>query len=305
MQNKMQNSSGASGRSLIEIQPWRDWISVIKPGILVSNLFCAFAGYCLASRLKSGDLNLILILFGTTLVVAAASMLNNFLDRVRDLKMERTRVRPLPSGRLKPRNVLIVGIITGFVGLATLYIFVNPLSAALGFIGLFVYVVIYTAWLKPTSTWSTSIGGISGSMPPMIGYCGFSNELELGAWLLFLFLFLWQPPHFWSLGILKKEEYRAAGYPLLPVIKGVYRTKIQMLPYVVSLFFVNYLLFDYNYVGVGYLIVSGALLIIWLIACLHGLITKNEARWASNNFRLSLYFLTFSLLMMIFEIALF
>ncbi|NGP45104.1 protoheme IX farnesyltransferase [Bacillaceae bacterium SIJ1] len=301
----MQNSSGALDQSFIENQPWRDWISITKPGILASNLFCAFAGYGLASRLQFDDLALIFIMFGTTFVVASASMLNNFLDRVRDLKMERTRDRPLPSGRLRPRNVLIVGILTGFVGMATLYIFVNPLSAVLGFIGLFFYVVIYTAWLKPTSTWSTSIGGISGSMPPMIGYCGFSNELEPGAWLLFLFLFLWQPPHFWSLGILKKEEYRAAGYPLLPVIKGVSRTKIQMLPYVVSLFFINYLLFDYNYVGVGYLTISSILLIVWFIACLQGLFTKNEARWASSNFRLSLYFLVLSLLTMLFEIALF
>jgi len=244
---------------------------------------------------------LLLMLIGSALIIASASMLNNFLDRFRDLHMERTRNRPLPGGRLKAGTVLTVGIGTGFAGLTVLYAFVNTLTAILGLIGLLVYVVIYTAWLKPTSTWSTSIGGISGSMPPMIGYCSLTNELDLGAWLLFLFLFLWQPPHFWALGILKKEEYRAAGYPLLPVVKGVYRTQMQMLPYVASLFPVNYFLFAHDFVGFSYLAVSSTLLAIWFIKCVNGLIAKDEARWAANHFRFSLVFLTVSLLTIIVE----
>lgn len=283
---------------------WKDWISVTKPGIIMSNSFCALVGYCLASgwNIESGVL--LFMLLGTALVIASASMMNNFLDRNRDANMERTRCRPLPTGRLKPGNVAASGMATGVIGLAVLYVFVNPLSMALGFIGLFVYVVVYTAWLKPASTWSTSIGGISGSMPPMIGYCSFSNELELGAWLLFFFLFLWQPPHFWALGILKKEEYRAAGYPLLPVVKGAYRTKKQMLPYIVALNFVNYGLFDYGYAGAGYLIFSGALLTIWFYMTVHGLVTDQETKWAARNFRVSLYVLTLSFLALMIETVL-
>src|SRR5690606_9760353 len=125
-------------------------------------------------------------------------------------------------------------------------------------------VVIYTIWLKRTSTWSTSVGGISGAMPPVIGYVAVSGEMDLGAWLLFAMLFLWQPPHFWALGIRRKEEYRAAGYPLLPVVKGTLRTKIQMIPYVVLLVASTVLLFVYDYVGWIFLIVSGALGLIWL-----------------------------------------
>ncbi|WP_248924221.1 heme o synthase [Paenibacillus hamazuiensis] len=283
---------------------WEDWISVIKPRILAENLFCAFAGYCLASGWNVEYSSLIFMMVGTTLLIASASMMNNYLDRFRDLNMARTRNRPLPSGRLKPGNVLVAGIVAGFVGLVVLLVFVNPLCMVLGLIGLLVYAVIYTAWLKPTSTWSTSVGGISGSMPPLIGYCSFSNELELGAWLLFFILFLWQPPHFWALGILKKEEYRAAGYPLLPVAKGVRRTKIQMLPYVAALFPVNYLLFDHNYVGRSYLIVSSILLIIWFSKCVNGLMTKDETKWAASNFRFSLYFLTMSFLMIMIDTAL-
>lgn len=290
----MMNLSGGS---------WRDWISVIKPRILAENVFCAFAGGCLASGWQFEYASLIFMLAGTALVIAAASMMNNFLDRFRDLKMERTKNRPLPGGRLEAGYVLSAGIGTDLLGLALLYFFVSPLSMTLGFIGLLVYVVIYTAWLKPASTWSTSVGGISGSMPPMIGYCSFSHELDLGAWLLFFLLFLWQPPHFWALGILKKEEYRAAGYPLLPVVKGVRRTKVQMLPYVATLFIVNYFLFVSGYVGIYYLTVSSLCLAIWFAMCLYGLFAKDERKWAAASFRISLYFLSISFLAVIIETA--
>ncbi|WP_163855520.1 heme o synthase [Paenibacillus elgii] len=282
---------------------WKDWVSVIKPRIMTSNLFCAFAGYCLASRWEFDLSVLTYMLVGTALILAAASMANNVLDRFRDVHMERTRNRPLPGGRLNPRIVAAAAIVAGLIGLAVLYAFGNPLSMALGFVGIFVYVVIYTAWLKPTSTWSTSVGGISGAMPPMIGYCSYSNELNLGAWLLFLVLFLWQPPHFWALGILKKDEYRAAGYPLLPVVKGARRTKWQMLPYVAALFPVTYLLYAHDCVGAVYLLTSTALLGIWFLQCLSGLFTKDDRGWAKASFKLSLYYLTFSFLIIIVESA--
>ncbi|MDO3676971.1 heme o synthase [Paenibacillus ehimensis] len=283
---------------------WKDWISVIKPRIMTSNLFGVFAGYCLASRWNFEFAGLFFMLVGTTLTMAAASIGNNYLDRFRDVHMERTRNRPLPGGRLNPRIVLAVGIAAGLAGLALLYVYVNSLSMVLGFVGIFVYVVIYTAWLKPTSTWSTSVGGISGAMPPMIGYCSFSNELNLGAWLLFLVMFLWQPPHFWALGILKKDEYRAAGYPLLPVVKGVRRTKWQMLPYVAALFPVTYWLYADDWVGIGYLIISTVLLGIWFLKCLSGLFTKDDREWAKASFKFSLYYLTLSFLTIIVETAL-
>ncbi|MBU7317186.1 heme o synthase [Paenibacillus sp. SM 69] len=282
---------------------WKDWISVIKPRIMTSNLFGAFAGFCLASRWEFEWPGLAFMLMGAALTIAAASIGNNYLDRFRDVHMERTRNRPLPGGRLNPRIVAGAGMAAGLAGLAVLYVFVNPLSMALGFVGIFVYVVIYTAWLKPTSTWSTSVGGISGAMPPMIGYCGFSNELNLGAWLLFLVMFLWQPPHFWALGILKKDEYRAAGYPLLPVVKGVRRTKWQMLPYVAALFPVTYLLYAHDRVGVAYLLISIVLLGIWFLQCLSGLFTKDDRGWAKASFKFSLYYLTLSFLIIIVETA--
>ncbi|MGG4091499.1 heme o synthase [Paenibacillus lautus] len=282
----------------------KDWISVIKIRILTSNLFCAFTGYCLASRWNFDYFTLLFMLLGTILVVASASMMNNFLDRFRDLRMERTRNRPLPKGRLNPRIVLATGVVAGLVGFILLFTFINPLTAILGFIGIVVYVGIYTAWLKPTSTWSTSVGGISGAIPPMIGYSAFSNHLDLGAWLLFFFLFFWQPPHFWALGILKREEYKSAGYPLLPVVKGVHRTKLQSLPYVASLFIVNYLLFDQGYVGIVFFIVSEALVVSWFFLTVQGLITRNQGEWAKTHFRFSLYLLTLSFSVILIESAL-
>lgn len=221
---------------------WRHFIHVTKPRIIRTNLFAAFGGFWLASQWVIDIWLMIQMLIGSTLVMACACVLNNFLDREMDQKMDRTKHRPLATGRLQPKVVFWYGMLLGIVGLIVLFN-INILSGILGAIGIFVYVIIYTAWLKRTSTWSTSVGGISGAMPPVIGYCAVTGTLDPAAWILFFILFLWQPPHFWALGIRRKEEYRAAGFPLLPVVKGTLRTKIQMIPYVVILIPISILLY--------------------------------------------------------------
>lgn len=196
------DSASMSAKSPPEGASWRDFITVTKPGIIRSNLIAAFAGYWVASGWDVQYGRLILTLLGTMLVMASACVFNNYFDRDLDMKMERTRERGLPTGRLKPTTVLIYGIGLGIAGLAVLFAFCGVLAGLFGIVGMFVYVVVYTLWLKRTSTWSTSVGAISGAMPPVIGYVAVTGTVDLGAWLLFAMLFVaaapflgaWHPP---------------------------------------------------------------------------------------------------------------
>lgn len=277
----------------------RDYIQLTKPGILRSNLIAAFAGFWIASKWNIDWMLLVYMLIGTTLVLASACVFNNLLDRDLDVKMERTSHRVLPTKRIEVGKVLAFAIVLGVVGLSVLLLFVNPLSMLLGFIGMLVYVVIYTAWLKRTSTLSTVMGSFSGSMPPVIGYAAVTDSLDMGAWILFLILFLWQPPHFWALGIRRTEEYRAAGFRILPVVKGIRRTKWQMIPYVVLLVPVSVMLYINEYAGKIYLIAAVVLGTVWLALCVAGLFVKDDDRWAKRTFLFSINYLLIIFVLMI------
>lgn len=283
-----------------ELPLWKEFVILTKPRILMSNSITAFGGFWLASRWSIDWFWLVVTLAGTLFVMASGCVLNNYLDREHDARMERTRGRALPEGRLSPDHVFWFGIALGLIGLIILGN-ISLLCACLGFIGHFVYVVIYTAWLKPTSTLSTAVGGISGAMPPVIGYCAVSGYVNYAALILFAILFLWQPPHFWALGINRLEEYRAADYPLLPVVKGIKRTKIQMIPYVVLIIPVSALLYFYDYAGIFYLIASVLLGAFWLYKCLQGFKTEDDTRWSKSTFMYSVNYLTLVFLVMILD----
>ncbi|WP_054023443.1 heme o synthase [Bacillus sp. FJAT-28004] len=277
----------------------KDWIALTKPRLLRLNVFAAIGGFMVASKWDINVLLLIWAIIGSTLTIASATVINNYWDRELDLKMERTKDRALPTGRMTPGSVLAYGIILGVVGLAVLFLLVNPLSGFLGLLGWAVYIVVYTMWLKRTSTWSTSVGGISGAMPPVIGYCAVTGEIDAGAWILFALMFLWQPAHFWSLAIRRVEEYRAAGFPLLPVVKGIKRTKLQMIPYIVLLLPTGILFYSYGYVGIFFLVISVVGSLIWLIHTLRGTKAKDTDKWAKTNFLISVNYLMVIFIVMI------
>lgn len=277
---------------------WRDYVQLTKPSIILSNLIAAFGGFWMASGWRIDLSVMLMMLAGNAIVMASACVFNNYLDRDMDQKMTRTQDRALPTGRIEPRHVLVYGAVLGIIGTVILAA-INWLAAVLGIVGIFVYVIIYTLWLKRTSTWSTSVGGISGAMPPVIGYVAVTGELDAGAWILFAILFLWQPPHFWALGIRRREEYRAAGFPLLPVVKGVRRTKWQMIPYVVLLIPVSILLYVMNYVGVIYLVVAVLLGVYWLWLCISGLWAKDDEAWSKRAFLFSINYLMITFIVII------
>ncbi|MCD1259828.1 protoheme IX farnesyltransferase [Paenibacillus athensensis] len=289
-----------TAEAAVEPVTLKDFYRLAKPGIIYSNLMTAFAGFWIASHGDVDWLRLLYTMLGAGLVIGAGGVLNNYLDREMDAKMARTQQRALPSGKLSPNTVLWYGIILGLIGVFILYVLArSPLATLLGIAGLFLYVWLYTAWFKRTSVWSTFVGSFSGAVPPMIGYCAVSGTVDLGAILLFLFLFLWQPPHFWALGIRRMEEYRAAGFPLLPVVKGTFVTKVSMVRYIVLLVPVSVMLTVYGYVGYFFMIIATALGLIWALMCVTGFKTNDETKWAKNMFLFSIMYLTLLSIMMV------
>jgi protoheme IX farnesyltransferase len=289
----------ASAAVAKESLTFRDFINLNKPGIVFHNLIAAFGGFWVASRWNIDWMLMLAAMIGTSLVVASGCVINNYLDRELDAKMARTQRRALPTGKMSPSFVLIYGIVLGVAGTALLVGMVNMLAALLSLIGWIVYVGIYTLWFKRTSVWSTFVGSFSGAVPPAIGYVAVTQTMDAGAWILFLILFLWQPPHFWALGIRRADEYRAAGFPLLPVVKGSFPTKISIVRYIVLLVPVSMLLYFYGYVNEVYMFAVAALGLIWAFMSIAGFTTKDEKKWSMQMFVFSINYLSIFVVLLI------
>lgn len=209
-------------------------IQLTKPRILLLVLVTTFSGMWIGVG-GAPELSLALYtLLGVACAAASSSALNNFIDRHADSLMERTKQRALPSGTVRPETALALGICLGLVSFTVLYLKVNLQTALIALWTISFYVLIYTLILKPTTPSSTVLGGIAGAMPPVMGLAAV-GELGWAAVALFGILFLWQPPHFWALALVRCEEYRRAGFKILPVVGGIEKTRRQMLIYTVLL----------------------------------------------------------------------
>ncbi len=213
----------------------RDYLALTKPGIVTLVLITTLGGLYIGSGGDLEPLRVFWTLLGTGLAAAGSAVLNMVLDRDIDSLMERTSERPLPRGAVSPRGAVILGALLLIVSLVSLAYFVNLLCALLAMLAAFSYVVVYTALLKRRTPIATEIGGISGALPPVIGYVAGSGELDIKALVLFLIMFMWQPPHFWVLAIKYRDDYAKAGVPTLPVARGVFLTKLKTLVYTASL----------------------------------------------------------------------
>jgi protoheme IX farnesyltransferase len=288
----------------VEDGTWRDYLTLTKPGIVRSNLLTAFGGFWLATQsytVEDFGLRLFFMLLGASLVMAGACVLNNYIDRDIDPYMSRTVKRPTVGGRIPLPHVFRFGIVLSVAGLVSLAFFVNIASAMMGLIGLFSYVILYTVWSKRTMTLNTVVGSISGAMPPVIGYVAVSGIMDYVAWILFLFLFLWQPPHFLALAMRRTEEYRAAGIPMLPVVKGFEATKRQMVLWTAVLVPASLYLFPLGVVGIIYFVVALVLGLVWAGSMVFGFYAKNEIKWANWMFFYSIAYLTVLFLLMIID----
>ncbi|RPF56121.1 heme o synthase [Aquisalibacillus elongatus] len=271
---------------------WQDFMALIKIGIINSNLITAFAGYWLALYFNNQSFSwsiFFLVMLGTAFLIAGGCVLNNWYDRDIDHAMSRTKKRPTITGSIPLNVILSLGVLFTVIGLGLLYL-TTPLAAVFGFIGWFVYVVLYTVWSKRRYTINTVIGSFSGAAPPLIGWAAVDQALHPAAFVLFLVMFIWQTPHFLSLAIRKKEEYKQAGVPMLPVVYGNKITKRQILIYTVCLLPLPFYFFS---LGTVFLIFATLLNLGWLAVAVYGFKMKDDDRWAKWMFIYSLNYLTF------------
>ena len=210
-----------------------DYLALTKPRVMSLLLFTAVGGAFLAARGVPPWQYILVVLIGGALASGGASALNMWYEEDIDKEMHRTDHRPVAGGRIKPVNALVFGIVLNVASFAVFYVFTNVLAAALALAGSALYVVLYTAILKRTTTQNIVIGGASGAIPPLVGYAAVLGVLDLEAWYLFAIVFFWTPPHFWALSLLIKDDYARAGVPMMPVVAGESPTKLQILLYTV------------------------------------------------------------------------
>jgi protoheme IX farnesyltransferase len=211
-----------------------DYIALLKPRVMSLVVFTALVGLLLAP----GGVNpvvAVVSVIAITIGAGASGALNMWYDADIDARMTRTRARPVPAGRVKPREALAFGVILSVGSVTVLALAANWLAAGLLAFTIFFYAVIYTMWLKRSTPQNIVIGGAAGALPPVIGWAVVTNSVGIESLVLFLIIFLWTPPHFWALGLLKAEDYRNASVPMLPVTAGPVATARQILIYSVLL----------------------------------------------------------------------
>jgi protoheme IX farnesyltransferase len=212
-----------------------DLVTLTKPRIISLLLVTTIAPMFVTDRgLPSLQLVLTVAIAGY-LMAGGANTINMWFDRDIDRKMSRTRLRPIPAGRIAPPVALAFGVGLAVIAFYLFWALVNPLSAELALGGLLFYVFVYTMWLKRTSPQNIVIGGAAGAFPPLVGWAAVTGHLDLAAVYLFAIIFYWTPPHFWALALIKQREYARAGIPMMPVVRGEQRTKFEMLVYTLML----------------------------------------------------------------------
>ncbi|MCS7263171.1 MAG: heme o synthase [Aquificaceae bacterium] len=242
----------------------RDYLLLTKPGIVLLVLITTLTGMYFAQRGFPDPQLVLWTLLGTGLASAGSAGLNQFFDRDIDAVMERTRDRPLPSGSINPRSALLFSLLLLGLSAVVMLTQVNLLATLLVLFASLFYVVVYTLTLKRRSSLATEVGGISGAMPPVVGYAAVKGEVGPEALVLFLIMFLWQPPHFWVLAIKYAEDYKKAGIPTLPVAKGIWHTKLRTLLYTAGLLPVSLLPSLYGFAGHIYFLSALFLSLVYL-----------------------------------------
>ncbi|MET3942428.1 protoheme IX farnesyltransferase [Paenibacillus sp. PvP094] len=277
------------------------FFDTIKVGIIKSNLIAMLAGLCLAlyvfdASFIANIVPIILSVIGSSLIIGAAGVFNNLYDRDIDAIMERTRTRPTVTGQVDTKSGLILGITITVVGGILLYI-ASPSAAVFGILGLLLYVFPYTMWTKRTTIYNTEVGSLSGAVPPLIGWAAISPELgHFEIWALVVTMLLWQMPHFYGIAIRRFDEYKAAGVPMLPVVKGIRRTYIQTNVYLVLLLLSSFLFWPLSpLVAIVAFLVSLA----WLILSMATFDRNQTKKWSHKMFIFSINHITIVFLVII------
>jgi len=267
-----------------------DFYELSKPRIITLLLITTAAAMVIATRGIPSLRLLFFTLIGGGLAAASAGAFNCIVDSDIDGLMRRTCARPIPTGRLSIRSAAVYAIATGALSFIILMIFVNPLAAWLSLLGNIYYVVIYTMLLKRATPLNIVIGGAAGAIPPLVGCAAVTDTLTGQAWGLFALIFLWTPPHFWSLALMTETDYARARVPMLPNVSGVARTKFEIVAYSVVLVGASLLLYKLHLFGSVYL-AAAIILGTTFLACAFGTYFSTAVIWPRRLFRYSLLYL--------------
>ncbi|MCI5106641.1 MAG: heme o synthase [Pseudomonadales bacterium] len=269
---------------------WRDYYEMCKPRVVMLMILTSVVGMMLAVPGMVPLDVLILGNLGIALVAASGAVVNHLIDRKIDILMKRTHNRPMAQGRVDVLQASLFAIAIGVAGMAILLFWVNPLCAWLT-LGSFVgYAFIYTGYLKHATPQNIVIGGLSGAMPPLLGWSAVTGTIEPDALILVLIIFAWTPPHFWALAIHRKEEYAKSGVPMLPVTHGEHVTKIHIVVYTVMLVLASIFPFFSGMSGWLYLLSAlalGAGFMVWSLKLMY----RQKPSTAMDTFKYSIVYL--------------
>jgi heme o synthase len=283
---------------------WRgvlaDYLDLTKPRIICLLLVTTLAAMIMAARgLPPVGLTLLTLLAGAC-AAGSAGAFNCVIDRDIDRIMRRTMTRPLAAGRVEPAHALLFASALGAGSFAMFYLLVNPLAAWLSLAGNLFYVVVYTLWLKRSTTLNIVIGGAAGAVPPLVGWAAVTHTIGAPAVALFALVFLWTPPHFWALALMAETDYARARVPMLPNVRGVARTKVEIAVYAVVMVAMSLVLVPLHVMSIVYFVPAAFLGAIFLFDALRlfGGPTKMHAR---ALFKFSLLYLALMCLVMVFD----
>jgi len=270
----------------------KDLLALCKLKVVSLILLTAVVGMLLAVPYVPNLLLIVIASIGISLSAMSAAVFNHIIDEKIDLQMSRTDRRPLPKGKVTRNQALVWGLFLGLIGIALLFFFVNALTAVLTFLSLIGYAVFYTMYLKHATPQNIVIGGAAGAAPPVLGWTSVAGSQGIEyALLLFLIVFIWTPPHFWALAIHRRDEYKKAQVPMLPVTHGLEFTRVQILLYTVLLLLVTLLPYLTGMSGVIYLISAATLGALFLGYSVKIFLEPDNPRIAFKTFKYSVNYL--------------
>jgi protoheme IX farnesyltransferase len=273
------------------MKKWQQYWALTKPRVTQLAVFCAIIGMFLATPGMVPWSVLIGGSIGIWLLAGAAFAVNCLVEQKLDAKMKRTAWRPSATGELGQKQIIVFALLMGFAGMVLLWNFANPLTMWATLITFIGYAIIYTLLLKPATPQNIVIGGLSGAMPPALGWAAVANDLPAEAWLLVLIIFTWTPPHFWALALYRREDYKQSGLPMLPVTHGGRFTLLHILLYTLVLIAATILPFIYKMSGYFYLasaLILGGMFLAYAIA----LFRNYSDDLAKRTFRFSIIYLS-------------
>jgi len=269
----------------------RSYADLTKPRLLPLVLFTGIPIFGMAGGASAGSYGFAaLVLLGIMFAAASANTLNAYIERDKDALMERTKERPLPAGRIAPRAALGFGLALAVASTALLGAVAGSAAAWLGVASILFYVFVYTIWLKPRSAWNAVIGGAAGAAAPLIADAAANGHVTVAGLALFSIVFFWQPPHVWAIALYRKDDYEAAGIPMLPSVIGDEPTRWRMLAYTVGLVPVTLVPVAFGLLGSIYLAVALGMNL-WFIGSTVQLLRERTPEAARRVFRVSLAYL--------------